>query len=48
MFLVGLVPLRIIPLRDRDGAVPECLANLADVHTGLEQFHGKRVTERVR
>ena len=42
------VPLRIISLGDCDGAVPEGLADLADVYARLQQFHRERVTEHVR
>src|SRR6266699_6527335 len=46
--LLCLVPLRIILLRDRHGAVPERLAYFPDVHSGLEQFHAEGMPEHVR
>lgn len=33
----GRLALQVIPLCNGHGAVPECFADLADVHTGLEQ-----------
>jgi hypothetical protein len=45
---LGLVPLRVASLGDRDGAVPQRLADFADVHPAFQEFYAERVAQHVR
>ena len=46
--LLRLIPFGIVPLGNRDRAVPERLANFADVHTGFQQFNAEGMPKLMR